>query len=404
MTEQEKIELAEQYYDQGKYSEVLDICIELIKSDETENLCKAHTFAAKGLLMISPIMLDEEGKNIFLNQITQAYITAKSAMEQIWVRREIAEALVKWTRPALQNAVDEFVRSPSMDTIKSMGHSCQPVAYSTLFFEALWLSMPMENPYKDTEVDMQKADELYGPLAEKVPEGELIEILLNGVKAVVSATSRVLSENNEGSVDFMNVVIDSTWDRVQACRLLLLYIIPDENDKKGVHPKVLFDCLQERVKLARFVLDAKVYPEGKACSVFREQDLRNDVLKEFHEASTRLKEIYPEYEPYEAPSAIPVNYYSSNSSSGGCYVATAVYGSYDCPEVWTLRRFRDNILANTWYGRAFIRIYYTISPTLVKWFGHTAWFNKLWRGKLDKIVNSLQKQGVESTPYQDRNW
>lgn len=26
-----------------------------------------------------------------------------------------------------------------------------------------------------------------------------------------------------------------------------------------------------------------------------------------------------------------------NHNSGGCYVATCVYGSYDCPEVWTLR-------------------------------------------------------------------
>lgn len=92
------------------------------------------------------------------------------------------------------------------------------------------------------------------------------------------------------------------------------------------------------------------------------------------------------------------------TKSGGCYVATAVYGSYDCPQVWTLRRFRDNTLAETWYGRAFIRTYYAISPTLVKWFGHTEWFKKMWRGKLDKMVNKLQKQGVENTPYQDRNW
>ena len=41
----------------------------------------------------------------------------------------------------------------------------------------------------------------------------------------------------------------------------------------------------------------------------------------------------------------------------GCYVATAVYGSYDCPQVWTLRRFRDHTLAASWYGRAFIRAY-----------------------------------------------
>lgn len=94
----------------------------------------------------------------------------------------------------------------------------------------------------------------------------------------------------------------------------------------------------------------------------------------------------------------------TTQASGGCYVATAVYGSYDCPEVWTLRRFRDNTLASTWYGRAFIRTYYAISPTLVKWFGHTTWFKNLWRGKLDKMVETLQKQGVASTPYMDSNW
>lgn len=95
---------------------------------------------------------------------------------------------------------------------------------------------------------------------------------------------------------------------------------------------------------------------------------------------------------------------SSSSSSGGCYVATAVYGSYDCPQVWTLRRYRDYTLAETWYGRAFIRTYYAVSPTLVKWFGHTSWFKRMWKGKLDKMVANLNANGVEATPYQDRDW
>lgn len=90
--------------------------------------------------------------------------------------------------------------------------------------------------------------------------------------------------------------------------------------------------------------------------------------------------------------------------SGGCYVATAVYGSYDCPQVWTLRRYRDYDLAETWYGRAFVHTYYAISPTLVKWFGNTEWFKKMWRGKLDRMVKNLQDKGYESTPYEDRNW
>ena len=90
--------------------------------------------------------------------------------------------------------------------------------------------------------------------------------------------------------------------------------------------------------------------------------------------------------------------------SSGCYVATAVYGSYDCPQVWTLRRYRDYTLAETWYGRAFIKTYYAISPTLVKWFGHTDWFKNMWKGKLDRMVAKLQANGIESTPYKDRNW
>ena len=90
--------------------------------------------------------------------------------------------------------------------------------------------------------------------------------------------------------------------------------------------------------------------------------------------------------------------------TGGCYVATAVYGSYDCPEVWTLRRFRDNTLAETCYGRAFIRTYYAISPTLVKWFGETAWFKNMWKPTLDRMVERLNGEGVENTPYNDREW
>lgn len=89
---------------------------------------------------------------------------------------------------------------------------------------------------------------------------------------------------------------------------------------------------------------------------------------------------------------------------GGCYVATAVYGSYDCPEVWMLRRYRDYELAETWHGRLFIKAYYAISPTIVKWFGDTAWFKKMWKGKLDRMVSNLQQKGFENTPYEDRKW
>ena len=105
---------------------------------------------------------------------------------------------------------------------------------------------------------------------------------------------------------------------------------------------------------------------------------------------------------YPSPRSTPTS--QNKKKSGGCYVATCVYGSYDCPEVWTLRRYRDDTLGSTWYGRLFIRTYYAISPTIVKWFGHTAWFKKMWKSKLDRMVKRLNSKGVENTPYNDRNW
>lgn len=92
------------------------------------------------------------------------------------------------------------------------------------------------------------------------------------------------------------------------------------------------------------------------------------------------------------------------SKNAGCYVATAVYGSYDCPQVWVLRRFRDERLAATWCGRAFICVYYALSPVAVRLFGHTTWFQSFWRGRLDKMVRRLKSEGVADTPYRDKSW
>ncbi|MBQ9158952.1 MAG: hypothetical protein IJ136_06485 [Erysipelotrichaceae bacterium] len=90
--------------------------------------------------------------------------------------------------------------------------------------------------------------------------------------------------------------------------------------------------------------------------------------------------------------------------SGGCYIATFVYGSYDCPEVWTLRRYRDYSLAETWYGRIFIKAYYAISPKLVKICGKTEWFKKMWKPALDRMVQNLIEKGYSTEPYQDKQW
>lgn len=138
-------------------------------------------------------------------------------------------------------------------------------------------------------------------------------------------------------------------------------------------------------------------------------DLKNDIIKEFnvkeyevmgatridvHDFSNKVRYIIMENaEILESP--------IETGKSGGCYVATCVYGSYDCPPVWTLRRFRDNILSNSMLGRLFIKVYYATSPTAVRFFGNKKWFHRLFKAPLDKFVKKLQDNGVESTPYND---
>lgn len=89
------------------------------------------------------------------------------------------------------------------------------------------------------------------------------------------------------------------------------------------------------------------------------------------------------------------------TQSEGCYIATAVYQSYDCPEVWTLRRFRDNVLRKTKTGCEIVNIYYKISPKLVEKFSDKRWFTHFWKKLLDCVVEILQLCGMDNTRYED---
>ncbi len=92
----------------------------------------------------------------------------------------------------------------------------------------------------------------------------------------------------------------------------------------------------------------------------------------------------------------------THTDGEGCYIATCVYGSYDCPQVWMLRRFRDETLKRTSPGRAFVRCYYAVSPTLVRRFGKTTLFRAIWREALDRLVGRLKEKGVVDTRYENR--
>lgn len=77
---------------------------------------------------------------------------------------------------------------------------------------------------------------------------------------------------------------------------------------------------------------------------------------------------------------------------------SCIYGNHDCPEVWTLRRFRDDVLRKHLWGRAFVRAYYRISSGFVEKYGSANWFRRVWKKFLDirliwmcpKIITTIE--------------
>jgi len=53
---------------------------------------------------------------------------------------------------------------------------------------------------------------------------------------------------------------------------------------------------------------------------------------------------------------------SKTEPKKACFVATACYGEYEAPEVLILRKYRDNVLLKSKFGKLLVKFYYFVSP------------------------------------------
>ena len=126
---------------------------------------------------------------------------------------------------------------------------------------------------------------------------------------------------------------------------------------------------------------------------------RNDVLADSEDKRFRRR---IKKEQLEIAAHDPNYKIEKVPSKGACYVATAVYGSYDCPQVWVLRRFRDEVLLPMCCGRLFVKTYYAASPILLNHFGNNIIFKTFCMTVLDLFIMHLKIKGFSDEPYDDK--
>lgn len=74
------------------------------------------------------------------------------------------------------------------------------------------------------------------------------------------------------------------------------------------------------------------------------------------------------------------------SGGGGCFIATAAFGSYLHPYVMILRDFRDDVLMQSVLGRRFVNTYYRFSPPAADWISQRAWAKAVVRVLLFPLI------------------
>ena len=353
--------MAENAYDASNKQEAENYCNKIIEIDPSNYKAWFLKGKAAGWQSTLRNIRIEESVNCFTKAIDNA---PEEEVENI--KAEAASEISSLSTALMRLCCDNFAKYPSEDNKADILNNLRLVKIYSLLLLSKCGVKPTEF-YKEVATMMNVA--------------------------VCAAWKNEITDDYQHSEHPSKYIWEQFTTRCFACISIITEAINLSDDDKQAdiqRYKNLIDITTALVNSCSYTYSNGSYVREWSLTDEAKQKNIDNIMK-YHE---KIKEIDPTYEVPQRPTP----------ASGGCYVATAVYGSYDCPQVWTLRRFRDYTLAETWYGRAFIRTYYAISPTLVKWFGHTEWFKKMWKGKLDRMVANLKADGVEDTPYEDKVW
>lgn len=95
--------------------------------------------------------------------------------------------------------------------------------------------------------------------------------------------------------------------------------------------------------------------------------------------------VFSDYSAVQSATALPPDEPAttfpptSGNGGGGCFIATAAWGSELHPKVMTLRAFRDQVLMNHAWGQRLVSTYYRLSPPLADHVRQHNWLRAITR-------------------------
>jgi hypothetical protein len=229
-------------------------------------------------------------------------------------------------------------------------------------------------------------------------------------------------ETTRADLDSQLDPIDCAWKKYATAKEFLQIVISDKsadgsdlkNDFSNFQIVIGAQLVQVQIaskgflRLSTTVMNCFTWYWGVTVREIWEAAMKNDIYDTregacngsqlANQAMNQIRTKYPITTSVSKPVAPPASakpVATSNvpaqqpAQKEGCYIATAVYGSYDAPQVMTLRRFRDEVLSRTALGRWFIRTYYRLSPSIAERLKEAKLINHLVRSILDKLVSKL---------------
>lgn len=212
------------------------------------------------------------------------------------------------------------------------------------------LADPTGNKFKEASVCLKKATEIgisdskKKVIAENIikASNEFIKKCNQKVTAILldkekkpMATGELYAVRNLGLIADRYGAFNEQWPNY---KLAIEFSFTSLNyDNSTVRKKEVLDVIDHIYTESKGHFHKDILPELSA--------FRNDIL-------SQVKAEEPTYTKPEPQS----------NDGGGCFIATAVYGDYNAPEVIELRDFRDTFLSKYYIGNAFIKNYYKYSP------------------------------------------